>query len=215
MKLYSYWRSSAAYRVRIALNLKGLDYETVPVDLAPAVRQQQGAPFAAVNPERRVPVLEDGATRLSQSSAIIEYLEERFPAPPLLPEDAAARATARSLAQLVACDIHPLNNVAVLAYLRDPLGADDAAVNRWYRHWVHRGFEALEARLAAAGSRFCCGDAPGMAELFLVPQVYNAERFHCDMSRFPAIARINAECLSLPAFDRARPERQPDAPANC
>jgi maleylacetoacetate isomerase len=212
VKLYTYWRSSAAYRVRIVLHLKGIDFESIAIDLAPSAHEQHSEAFSAVSVEGRVPVLEHGGLRLTQSPAIIEYLEECYPSPPLLAPGPAARAAARAMASLIACDIHPLNNVSVLGYLRDLLQADRAAVDTWYRHWVHRGFAALESRLARTADAFCCGDAPGLTDVFLVPQVYNAVRFHCDMERFPTIARINARCLALEAFDRARPEVQPDAP---
>jgi maleylacetoacetate isomerase len=212
VKLYTYWRSSAAYRVRIALNLKGLAYESVPVDLAPAAAEQLAAPFAAVTPEQRVPVLEHDGVRLTQSLAIMEYLEESHPAPPLLPADPVSRARGRALAQLVACDIHPLNNLSVLVYLRRELGADDTAVNAWYRHWVVRGLRAIEAHLRAAPAPYCCGESPGLADACLVPQLYNARRFDCDLSDVPEAVRIEQACLALAAFDDARPERQSDAP---
>lgn len=209
MRLFGYWRSSAAYRVRIALCLKGLDCEHVPVDLRAAA--QRGPAYAAINRQQLVPYLEDGELGIAQSLAIIEHLDERWPEPPLLPADPAARARARALALLVACEIHPLNNTRTLDYLRGPLGLDEAAVTAWSRHWIAQGFTALEAELVAASSRFCVGDTPTLADLCLVPQVYNARRLGCDLGPYPTIRRIDAACLALPAFDRARPEAQPDA----
>ncbi|MEO0421424.1 MAG: maleylacetoacetate isomerase [Pseudomonadota bacterium] len=211
MKLYTYWRSSAAYRLRIALNLKGIAFESVSVNLAPAVSEQHSPAYAQINVEGRVPALEIDGQTLTQSLAILDYLEERYPDPPLLPTEPLARARARALAQLVACDIHPLNNVAVLGYLKKELGSDADAVNAWYQHWIHRGFAPLESRLAAAGQPFCAGEQPGLADCVLVPQVYNAVRFACDMAAYPTIRAINERCLALPAFDAARPEVQPDA----
>ena len=213
MKLYSYWRSSAAWRVRIALNLKGMEWETSPVHLVRDGGEQRKPDYLSVNPQGLVPVLQDGDISLTQSLAIIEYLEERQPEPPLLPADAAGRARVRSLAQLVACDIHPLNNLRVLQYLTGQGGFDEAARDRWYRHWIACGFEALEQRLVEepGTGRFCHGDRPGLADCCLVPQVYNARRFDCDLQPFPSILRIDAACSELEAFAAAAPERQPDA----
>ncbi len=211
VKLYSYWRSSAAYRLRIALNLKGVDFETVGVNLAPKVAEQRSQAYRQVNVEGRVPALEIDGEVLTQSLAILDYLDERFPQPPLLPADPLEKARVRALAQLIACDVHPLNNVSVLSYLKNELGADGDAVNGWYQHWIHRGFGPLEARLAELAQPFCAGGEPGLADCLLVPQVYNAVRFECDLSAYPTIRRINERCLALPAFDAARPEVQPDA----
>lgn len=214
LTLYSYWRSSAAYRVRIALNLKRVDYAQVAVDLAPGAARQQSPDYLAINVEGRVPALAVDGTVLTQSLAILEYLDERFPAPRLLPVQPLARAEARSLAQLVACDVSPLNNVSVLLYLKNELGADEAAVQAWYARWVRHGFTALEARLAGRAEPFAGGEAPGLVDCVLVPQVYNARRFACDLTPYPTLVRINQACLQLPAFDAARPERQADAPAS-
>lgn len=208
MKLYSYFRSSSSYRVRIALNLKGLAYETVPVNLVAGEQRSEG--YHAVNPQGLVPVLDTGETRLVQSTAILEWLEEQYPAPPLYPVDALARARVRGLCQHIACEIQPLNNLGVLGYLRDTLAQDEVAVQRWYAHWVTRGFESLEAAAPAEG--FFGGDAPGMAEVFLVPQLFNARRFAVDLAPFPRLAAIDARCADLDAFARAHPDRQPDAP---
>ncbi|MCE8010335.1 maleylacetoacetate isomerase [Billgrantia desiderata] len=210
--LYGYFRSSAAYRVRIALNLKGLAYEQVAVNLVKG--EQRAEENLARNPQGLVPVLEtDDGTRLTQSLAICEYLEERHPEPALLPADLAGRARVRSLAQLVACEIHPLNNLKVLKYLVHELKLDEAAKLAWYRHWIAEGFTALEARLAgeAATGAFCHGDSPSLADVCLVPQVFNAERFECDLSAYPTIRRIAERCRAMEAFAKAAPGAQPDA----
>jgi maleylacetoacetate isomerase len=213
MRLYTYWRSSSAYRVRIALNLKGLDWESVPVHLVRDGGEQHRPEYRAVNPHGLVPALEDGELTLTESLAIIEYLEETRPEPALLPGDAAGRARVRSLALLLACGIQPLNNLGVLRYLGEAAGLDQDGRDRWYRHWVSVGFDALEARLARepATGRFCHGDTPGLADCCLVPQVYNARRYGCDLGPYPTIARIDAECAKLEAFSAAAPEQQPDA----
>jgi maleylacetoacetate isomerase len=214
MKFYGYFRSSAAYRLRIALNLKGLDPERAYIHLTKGGGEQFGAAYRAINPQQLLPalVLDDGAV-LTQSLAIIEYLDETHPAPPLLPTAPADRAFVRSVAQAIACDIHPLNNLRVLAYVKQTLGHSDAEKDEWYRHWVATGFTALEAMLAGhkGRGRFCHGDAPTLADLCLVPQVANAERFNCPMEDYPTIRAIAAECRALPAFAAAAPDKQPDA----
>ena len=210
MKLYSYFRSSAAYRVRIALNLKGLAYETVPVHLVKEGGHNRRPEFRAINPQMRVPALvAPTGDVLIQSLAIIEYLDETHPEPPLLPKDPIARAQARALAEIVACDIHPLNNIGSLRYLKRELHQEQAAIDAWYHHWVLTGFEALEA-LVRPGP-YACGGAVTVADLCLVPQVYNARRLNVPLDKFPKIVAIDTACLALPAFDRARPENQPDA----
>lgn len=209
LKLYTYFRSSAAYRVRIALNLKGLAFEPEVVWLPSG--EQAGPAYRSVNPQGLVPTLVDGDLRLSQSMAILEYLEEQHPAVPLLPADAAGRARVRSLAQLVACDIHPLNNLRVLNYLRGPMKQDEDTVNAWYRHWCQIGLAAYEAGLADGGGRFSHGDQPTLADVCLVPQVFNAQRFAVDMGPYPRLMAVNEACLSLDAFARAAPMAQPDA----
>ncbi|OZI50243.1 maleylacetoacetate isomerase [Bordetella genomosp. 5] len=213
MQLYGYFRSSAAYRVRIALNLKGLSYEYVPVHLLKDGGQQLSDTYRALNPAALVPTLVDDGAALGQSLAIIEYLDETRPEVPLLPADALGRARVRGLAQAVACDTHPLNNLRVLKYLKHTLQVSDDAKNEWYRHWVDVGLGALEAMLAQSDDtgRFCHGDTPTVADLCLVPQVYNARRFGCDMSAFPTIERIDAACGELQAFVDAQPQNQPDA----
>lgn len=212
MKLYGYFRSSAAFRTRIALNLKGIAAETTVINLQKD--DQSSAEFRKINPQGRVPalVLDDG-TVLVQSGAIIEYLDEIHPDPPLLPKDALGRARVRGLADLIACDIHPLNNLAVLRYLSRELGQDKPAIDRWYQHWVHAGFDALEPLLrdGKATGTFCHGNEPGLADIHLVPQVFNAQRYNCDLSRYPTILRIHEACMKLDAFDRAQPMKQPEA----
>jgi len=210
VKLYSYFRSSAAYRVRIALNLKGLAYETVPVHLVKEGGHNRRPEFRAINPQMRVPALVvPTGDVLIQSLAIIEYLDETHPEPPLLPKDPIARAQARALAEIVACDIHPLNNIGSLRYLKRELHHEQAAIDAWYHHWVLTGFEALEV-LVRPGP-YACGGAVTVADLCLVPQVHNARRLNVPLDKFPKIVAIDTACLALPAFDRARPENQPDA----
>jgi maleylacetoacetate isomerase len=210
MKLYGYFRSSAAFRVRIALNLKKLDYETAAIHLR---RNDQTKPdYLAVNPQGLVPALEDGGRTLIQSLAIIEYLDETYPDPPLLPQQPVDRARARALAEIVACDIHPINNLRVLRYLTHSLGQDEAAIATWYNHWIDAGFQALERLLVGDGrtGAFCHGYAPGLADITLVPQVVNAERYRLDLAPYPTIARIYQSCMALEAFAAAHPDRQPD-----
>jgi len=213
MKLYGYFRSSAAYRVRIALNLKGIPFESIPVHLSRGGGEQFAPTYRKLNPQSLVPVLRDEARTLTQSLAIIEYLEETHPRPPLLPPAPAARARVRALALAVACDIHPLNNLRVLNYLSAKMGVDDAARRAWYHHWIAEGLGALEALVAndPATGKFCHGDAPGLADCCLVPQLANARRFQCDVVPYPTLLRIEAQCQAFEAFQRAAPDRQPDA----
>jgi maleylacetoacetate isomerase len=214
LRLYSYWRSSAAYRVRIGLNLKGLPYETVPVHLVRDGGEQHSPAFRETNPQQLVPVLQHGGRTIRQSMAILEYLDETWPDAPLLPAVSRDRARARAIAQAVACDIHPLNNLRVLRYFEHTWGVPQAERDDWVRHWIDEGFAAIEAMLAGhvATGAYCEGDTPTIADCCLIPQAYNARRFGVDISRYPTIARIEANCLALPAFDAARPERQPDCP---
>lgn len=213
MKLYSYFRSSAAYRVRIALNLKGLDAEIIPVHLLKDGGQQRHQDYLELNPTALVPTLVDGDWALGQSMAILEYLEESRPEPALLPVGVKDRARVRALAQTIACDIHPLNNLRVLQYLKRNLNIDDAGRDEWYRHWVDLGLTAVEAMLANSTDtgKFCHGDQPTFADVLLVPQVANARRLDCDLSAMPNIVRIDAECRALDAFAKAAPANQPDA----
>jgi len=211
MKLYGYFRSSAAFRVRIALNLKKLNYESAFIHLRRGDQRQPG--FLDINPQGLVPALEVDDTLLIQSLPIIEYLDETYPEPPLLPSDAKGRARVRALAAMVACDIHPINNLRVLRYLLRPLGQDEAAVETWYNHWIAEGFGALERLLAEGGrtGRFCHGDTPGLADIVLVPQVFNANRYESlDLTPYPTIVRIYQTCLGIDAFAAAHPDRQPD-----
>ncbi|AYC32254.1 maleylacetoacetate isomerase [Pseudomonas cavernae] len=216
LTLYSYWRSSAAYRVRIALNLKGLAYKQVPVHLVRDGGQQHAPEYLKLNPQGLVPLLVDtgngGAeARIAQSLAILEYLDEVFPVPALLPGDPAQRAQVRALALHIACDIHPLNNLRVLQYLTAELGVADAAKEAWYRHWVETGLAALEQGLARLPGRLSLGQRPGYLEACLIPQVYNARRFNCDLKPYPRILDVVARCENLDAFRNAAPEQQPDA----
>ncbi|AEG12084.1 maleylacetoacetate isomerase [Shewanella baltica OS183] len=215
MKLYGYWRSSAAYRVRIALNLKGISAEQLSVHLVRDGGEQHKAVYSALNPLELVPTLtlddELDADALSQSLAIIEYLDEIHPQSPLLPASALERAHVRAMALTVACEIHPLNNLRVLQYLTQTLGVDEAAKNTWYHHWVASGFAALETLLVRHSGRYCFGDTVTLADLCLVPQVYNAQRFNVDLTPYPNIMRVWTECNQLEAFADAAPERQADA----
>lgn len=212
MKLYNFFRSGTSHRLRIALNLKGLEYEYVAVDLR--TEAHLGAAFKALNPQQLVPALTEGELTLIQSPAIIEWLEERYPKPALLPSDPDDRARVRALAAIVGCDMHPVNNRRILEYLRKTLGCDEAAVRAWCQTWIVAGFDALEALLSADArrTRFCFGDAPTLADVYLVPQVESARRFALDVARWPHIAAVDAACAELAAFHAAAPALQPDAP---
>ena len=209
MKLYTYFRSSAAFRVRIALNVKDLRYESLFVHLAKG--EHRRPEYANVNPQGLLPALElDDGIRLNQSLAIIEYLEDKHPRPPLLPSDAVGKARVRGLAELVACEIHPLNNLRVLQHLKRSLGQSEDQVNAWYRHWIADGLAKLEAQLDPK-AKFAYGDAPTMADCCLVPQIFNAKRYDCDLAPYPTTMRVFEQCMRLEAFDRAQPAKQPDA----
>jgi maleylacetoacetate isomerase/maleylpyruvate isomerase len=211
MKLYTYFRSSAAFRVRIALNLKGLAYEPAFVHLPRG--EHRATAYGAVNPQALVPTLEIDGNRLTQSLAIIEYLEETHPLPPLLPKDPLGRARVRSLSMLISSEIHPVNNLRVLQHLKKSLGQSDDGVNAWYRHWIADGLAKFEADLVNGGTagNFCFGDAPTMADCCLVPQIFNAQRYQCDTAAYPTTMRVFAACMKLDAFGRAQPTKQPDA----
>ncbi|HEY1089833.1 MAG TPA: maleylacetoacetate isomerase [Burkholderiaceae bacterium] len=209
MELFNYYRSSASWRVRIALALKGLPYDYRSIHLRK--NEQLGPEFSALNPAHLVPLLRDGGASLTQSLAIIEYLDETHPEPPLLPPDAIGRARVRALALDIACEIHPLNNLRVLRYLVKQGGQSEEAKNHWVQHWIGLGFELVEAKLRDRGAHFCDGTAPGLADCLLVPQVYNAQRFDCDLSAFPNILRVNENCLAHEAFARSHPSLCPDA----
>ncbi len=217
MELYSYFRSSASFRVRIALHLKGLPYDYHAIHLVKGGGEQFQPAFRALNPEGLVPVLVDDVAgervAITQSLAMLEYLDETHPEPPILPADPAGRARVRSLALVIACEIHPLDNLRVLRYLTGTLGIDEDAKNAWYRHWVEAGLGALEAHLAGSPrtGRFCHGDTPTMADLVLVPQLFNARRMDCDLAHVPTVVRIGDTCMELDAFQRAAPSAQPDA----
>lgn len=212
LKLYTYFRSSAAYRVRIALNLKGLAYQSIPVHLLKGGGEQLQDSYRAINPGAMVPSLQEGDATLTQSLAILEYLEEVYPDIALLPADALGRARVRALALIVACDIHPLNNLRVLKYLKNTLQLSEEAKAEWYRHWVQEGLATIETHLARdrQTGAFCHGDSPTLADCCLIPQVFNAQRFQMDLSAYPTIERIHARCAELPAFINAHPQRQPD-----
>jgi len=209
MELYNYFRSSASYRVRIALALKGLDYDYKPVHLAR--NEHLAESYAAVSAARLVPLLRDGDASVTQSLAIIEYLEETHPQPPLLPADPVGRARVRALALDIACEIHPLNNLRVLRYLVQSLKVSEDDKNRWYRHWVETGLEAVERQLAAQPARFCHGETPTLADCVLVPQIFNAQRFECRLDHVPQVMKVFGACMALDAFEKTRPEHCPDA----
>jgi len=213
LKLYSYFRSSAAYRVRIALNIKGINAEIVPRHLVRNGGEHRASEYLQVNPQGLVPTLVDGELELGQSLAIMEYLDETHPRPALLPNQPADRARVRGMAQLVACDIHPLNNLRVLQYLKRDFGRSEAEVAQWYGHWIAEGFKALEVLIGrySDDGRYCFGAAVSMADACLVPQVYNARRFDCDLSNYPLLVQVDAHLAGLPEFAMALPERQADA----
>jgi len=213
MKLYTFFRSSASFRVRIALNLKRLKYQQAPIHLRRGGGEQLSAAYKAINPQALVPTLEDGGKILTQSLAIIEYLEERYPQPPLLPRDPADKAVVRSMALIIACEVHPIQNLRVLQYVKREYNQSDEQVNRWAQHWIDLGLAALEQMIVAQArrGRFCFGDTPTLADICLVPQLGNARRYGCDLSPYPAIIEIEKNCMALPAFADAAPEKQPDA----
>lgn len=208
MKLYSYWRSTAAYRVRIALNLKRIEHEIYPVDLLQPKDSDAAVAYRRINPQGLVPALVTADGTFTQSTAIIEYLEERYPEPSLLPKSFEARARVRSLCQLIACDIHPLNNLRVLQRLRGTFGLNDDAVDNWYQHWVAQGFAALETLVARQGGTYCFGNEITMADVYLSPQMFNARRFECDLDAYPRLLEIVERLDRLPAFIQAAPEQQ-------
>lgn len=210
MKLYSYFRSSASYRVRIALNLKGLPYEAVPINLLKG--EQKTDAYKAINPQGLLPALVEGGHTITQSLAIMEYLEETHPTPALLPKSPAERARVRALCLAIACEIAPINNLGILNYLKDSLSASDEQKNAWIQHWIGKGFSAVEQMLKDGKSgTYCHGNTPGMADCVLVPQLFNARRFNCDLAPYPTIMRIAEHCEEHPAFAAAHPSKQPDA----
>ena len=213
MKLYSFFRSSASYRVRIALHLKGVSYEQAPIHLRRGGGEQFTAAYKAVNPQALVPALEDNGKILTQSLAIIEYLEDKYPRPPLLPADPADKALVRGMALIIACEVHPIQNLRVLNYVKKEYNQTDDQVNRWAQHWINLGLTALEQLIAAQPKRgkFCFGDTPTLADICLVPQLGNARRYGSDLSQYPNILGVEKNCMTLPAFVNAAPEKQPDA----
>jgi maleylpyruvate isomerase len=213
MKLYTFFRSSASYRVRIALNLKALNFEQVPIHLRRGGGEQFSATYKAINPQALVPALEDAGRILTQSLAIMEYLEERYPKPPLLPADPADRALVRSMAFIIACEVHPIQNLRVLVHLKNNLKQSEDDLNLWARHWIDLGLSAFEQIVVSSPKRgkFCFGDTPTLADICLVPQLANARRFGCDLSAYPTLLQIEKACSALPAFADAAPEKQPDA----
>jgi maleylacetoacetate isomerase len=212
--LFGYYRSSAAFRVRIALALKGLNYDYRAVDLKPSANDHKAPEYLKLNPQGRVPYFVDHGFGIAQSPAILEYLDEVYPDVGLLPTKPQERAWVRQLVNVIGCDIHPLNNLSALQKLKGQFDADQNAINEWYAHWITEGFEALEAMLQASDYRgdFCFGNLPGMADVYLVPQIWNARRFNVSLDNFPILARIDAACQEHPAFMKAMPENQPDAP---
>jgi len=213
MKLYTFFRSSASYRVRIALNFKGVSYEQAPIHLRRSGGEQFTAAYKAVNPQALVPALEDNGKILTQSLAIIEYLEDKYPRPPLLPADPADKALVRGMALIIACEVHPIQNLRVLNYVKKEYNQTDDQVNRWAQHWINLGLAALEQLIVAQPKRgkFCFGDTPTLADICLVPQLGNARRYGSDLSQYPNILGIEMNCMTLPAFVNAAPEKQPDA----
>lgn len=211
LRLWGYWRSSSTWRVRIALTLKGLDYEHYPLHLVRDGGEQNQNPYRERNPQQLVPLLEHGSFRLQQSLAICEYLDTLQPLPPLVPAEAQAAARTRALAQMVACEIQPLNNLRVLQYLEHTLNADSASRKAWYQHWIETGFAALQEALPQGGTACSMGDTPSLVDIVLIPQLYNARRFQSDLGRFPRLLEIEAHCMALPAFARTAPEQQPEA----
>jgi maleylpyruvate isomerase len=213
MKLYSFFRSSASYRVRIALNLKGLAYEQTPIHLRRGGGEQFSAAYKRINPQALVPALEDNGRVFTQSLAIIEYLEEKYPNPPLLPAAAADRALVRSMAMVIACEVHPIQNLRVLTLVKREYQRTDEQVNQWAQHWIDLGLSALEQMILAQPNRgkFCFGDTPTLADICLVPQLGNARRYGCDLAQYPTIVSIEKNCVTIPAFANAAPEKQPDA----
>jgi maleylacetoacetate isomerase len=213
MKLYTFFRSSASYRVRIALNLKGLNCEQAAIHLRRGGGEQLMAAYRAINPQALVPALEDNGRILTQSLAIIEYLEETHPNPPLLPKDPADKALVRAMALLIACEVHPIQNLRVLNYVKATYNQSDEQVNRWAQHWIDLGLSALQEMIVAQanGGKFCFGDAPTLADICLIPQLGNARRYGCDLSKYPTILAIEQNCNTIPAFAEAAPEKQPDA----
>ena len=211
MQLYTFFRSSAAFRVRIALNLKGLSYEPTAISLPKGAHREDD--FGAINPQQLVPALIDDGQLLTQSLAILEYLEEKHPSPPLLPKGLLERARVRSLSLLIACEIHPLNNLRVLQHLKRALGQSEEGINTWYRHWIAEGLSKFEADLTrtTGTGRFCQGDTPTIADCCLVPQIFNAQRYECDLAPYPVTMRVFDACMQVEAFERAQPMKQPDA----
>ncbi len=213
INLYSYWRSSAAYRVRIALNMKELDHEIIPVSLIKEGGEHKQEAYRALNPQGLVPFFQDGDVAIGQSPAMLEYLEEKYPQTPLLPRESSARASVRQLMNIICCDIHPIDNLRVLSYIQNELGATDEQKNKWYAHWIEAGFGAIETLLSRENltGTYCCGDEVTLADVCLVPQVYNAQRFGVALDVYPEIVRIVEACNALAAFQAARPEAQSDA----
>jgi len=213
MKLYTFFRSSASYRVRIALHLKNIPYDQAPIHLRRGGGEQLSAAYKAINPQGLVPALEDNGKILTQSLAIIEYLEEKYPKPPIFPADPADKALVRSMAMVIACEVHPIQNLRVLNYVKATYNQTDAQVNQWAQHWIDLGLAALEQMILAQPKRgkFCFGDAPTLADICLVPQLGNARRYGCDLAKHPTIVEIEKSCMALPAFADAAPEKQPDA----